>query len=74
MKGRMNHKMSYKNDNDIINRLQEHLEAVLNAYPEMDWFVLVAQGSMNYGLMDEESDVDSKLAESGVESKLVNKL
>lgn len=53
--------MPYFNDIDIINRVQEHLDAALTEYPDMDWFVIVAQGSMNYGMMDEESDVDTKL-------------
>ena len=52
--------MSYSSDYSIMNRLQEHLDYALSIYKK-DWFVLCAQGSMNYGLMDEESDVDSKL-------------
>lgn len=48
------------NDNQIMNRLQEHLESVLNEHP-VNWFVICLQGSQNYGLADEESDIDSKL-------------
>ena len=40
--------------------LQEKKEA-LDAYPEHDWFVIALQGSQNYGIADEESDIDSKL-------------
>lgn len=52
--------MTYKTDNDIQKRLQEHLEYVLSLH-DYDWFVICAQGSMNYNLMYEDSDVDSKL-------------
>lgn len=53
----------YKTDSDIQKRVQEHLELALNRIDskEYDWFVICAQGSMNYDLMDEESDVDTKL-------------
>ena len=52
--------MSYKNYVDINKRLHEHLLHYLNTY-DKDWFVLCLQGSQNYGISDEESDVDSKL-------------
>lgn len=52
--------MSYLTDNDIMNRLQEHLEYALSVY-DKDWFVICVQGSQNYGMSDENSDVDSKL-------------
>ena len=52
--------MPYKNDTDINKRLHEHLLYYLDTY-DKDWFVICAQGSMNYGVMDEESDVDSKV-------------
>lgn len=52
--------MSYLNDIDINKRLHEHLLHYINTYNK-DWFVICAQGSMNYGLMDKESDVDSKI-------------
>lgn len=52
--------MTYKTDTDIMDRLREHLESALAAHP-CDWFVIVVQGSWNYGMVDEESDVDSKM-------------
>lgn len=52
--------MPYLNDIDINKRLHEHLLYYVNTY-DKDWFVICAQGSMNYGMMDEESDVDSKV-------------
>lgn len=48
-------------DEVIINRLQEHLDSALAAFDNPDWFVICLQGSQNYGLDDEESDIDSKL-------------
>lgn len=53
--------MSYKTDNEIMNRLYDHLEFALNKYPDKDWFVIALQGSQNYGVADENSDIDSKL-------------
>lgn len=47
--------------NKIINRLKEHCEFAMSKYPEHDWFVICLQGSQNYGLADEDSDIDSKL-------------
>lgn len=47
-------------ENKILDRLQEHKVSALMSHP-CDWFVLCAQGSMNYGIMDDESDVDSKM-------------
>lgn len=44
----------------IQNRLQEHLAYFKEAYPQ-DWFVIALQGSQNYGIADEESDIDSKI-------------
>lgn len=52
--------MIYKTDEDVMSRVREHLEAALAAHP-CDWFVIVAQGSWNYGMADEESDVDTKM-------------
>lgn len=46
--------------NKIMTRLQEHKESALAAHP-CDWFVVCCQGSQNYGLSDENSDVDSKM-------------
>lgn len=48
-------------DKKIIDRLQEHKNEVIPIYKK-DWFVIAAQGSMNYpGLFDEGSDIDSKM-------------
>ena len=49
-------------DKKIIEaRLQEHLgEAMVNENIS-DWFVIASNGSMNYGLDNEDSDIDSKL-------------
>lgn len=52
--------MPYLNDIDINKRLHEHLLHYINTYNK-DWFVLCLQGSQNYGVSDEESDIDSKL-------------
>jgi hypothetical protein len=45
----------------IMDRLYEHWEDALKLYPLDRIVCLVLQGSQNYGLADEESDVDSKL-------------
>lgn len=45
----------------ILKRLQEHLDYALKVYPHNDWFVIALQGSQNYNLADEQSDIDSKL-------------
>ena len=52
--------MSYNNDIEINTRLHEHLLYALNTY-DRDWFVICLQGSQNYGMADEESDIDSKV-------------
>lgn len=44
----------------IKNRLREHWEAVSEKRPDLDLFFISLQGSQNYGLADEESDIDSK--------------
>lgn len=50
---------------DINYRLGEHLQEAKKRYnlngDDRDWFVICLQGSQNYGLADEESDIDSKL-------------
>lgn len=57
----------------IQNRLQEHLESAINAY-NTDWFVICLQGSQNYDLADETSDIDSKLLTiPSFESLVLNK-
>lgn len=48
-------------DSPIMRRLRDHLIAGLEAHGQPDWFVICLQGSQNYGLADEESDVDTKL-------------
>ncbi len=45
---------------EIEKRLWEHLNKVLSKY-NYDWFAIALQGSQNYGLDTEESDIDSKL-------------
>lgn len=48
-------------DTEIMDRLSEHLHSALASRPDCDWFVICLQGSQNYGLADEDSDIDSKL-------------
>lgn len=47
-------------DKKIMNRLQEQLEEVRQVYPDNDWFGIFLAGSQNYGMADDESDIDSK--------------
>lgn len=47
-------------DQAIMGRLKEHLESALAVKP-CDWFVICLQGSHNYGMDDQESDIDSKM-------------
>ena len=42
-------------------RLQEHLSEAMVNENISDWFVIASNGSMNYGLDNEDSDIDSKL-------------
>lgn len=42
-------------------RLQEHLSDAMVNENISDWFVIASNGSMNYGLDNEDSDIDSKL-------------
>ena len=51
----------YKDDAAIQNRVEEHLAAALEKHPDLDWFVIALQGSQNYGLDDDDSDIDTKL-------------
>lgn len=44
----------------VMARLQEHRIDALKHNP-VDWFVICLQGSQNYGIADEESDIDSKM-------------
>lgn len=50
-------------NNDVLyNRLQQQLNEALNSnHGVYDWFVIASNGSMNYGLDNEDSDIDSKL-------------
>lgn len=45
----------------ILDRMMEHLKHGLNTYPNHDWFVISLQGSQNYHMDDEQSDIDTKL-------------
>lgn len=45
---------------NISKRLWEHAQYGINTYKK-DWFVCCLQGSQNYGIADEESDIDSKM-------------
>ena len=42
-------------------RLQEHLSEAMVNENISDWFIIASNGSMNYGLDNEDSDIDSKL-------------
>lgn len=59
-------------DEEIIKRLREHLDAVSDHF--YDYFFLALQGSQNYGLADEESDIDSKILTIPSLNNLVFKL
>ena len=50
-----------QNDAKIMQRLSEHKKSALAATPCGDWFVICLQGSQNYGLANENSDVDTRL-------------
>lgn len=45
----------------IVSRLQEHLSEAMVNENISDWFVIASNGSMNYGLDNGDSDIDSKL-------------
>ena len=45
----------------VMNRVQEHFEEALEHFPEDRIVGIFLQGSQNYGLDTEESDVDTKL-------------
>lgn len=45
----------------IETRLQEHLSEAMRENDISDWFVIASNGSMNYGLDNDNSDIDSKL-------------
>lgn len=48
-------------DVKLKNRIEEHLNEALAANDIYDWFVIASNGSVNYNLDNENSDVDSKL-------------
>ena len=45
----------------IFLTLNKHLDKMLDIYKSHEWFCIYATGSMNYDLLDDESDVDTKL-------------
>lgn len=45
----------------LTNRIEEHLYEALATNNIYNWFVIASNGSVNYGLDNENSDVDSKL-------------
>lgn len=45
----------------IQDGVKAHFDFFREKYPNKDWFVIAAQGSMNYGMFDEDSDVDTKI-------------
>lgn len=46
----------------VRNRLQEQLDEALDSNHDIyDWFVIASNGSVNYGLDNKNSDIDSKL-------------
>ena len=52
--------MNYHNDKWIMNKMKEHYEEVKTLIPEKHIVLLALQGSQNYGLDYEGSDVDTK--------------
>lgn len=48
-------------DGIIQDGVKAHLDFFREKYPNKDWLVIAAQGSMNYGMFDEDSDVDTKI-------------
>ena len=53
--------MNYHSDEWIMNRLKEHYEEALEYFPEDRIVCIILQGSQNYGLDYEGSDIDTKL-------------
>lgn len=49
------------NKDKIVSRLQEHLSEAMVSENISDWFVIASNGSVNYGLDNKNSDIDSKL-------------
>ena len=52
---------AFPTDEKIMKRLRKHLDLVLESYPEDRVIAIALQGSQNYGLATETSDVDSKV-------------
>ena len=53
--------MNFHTDEWVMKRMQEHWEEALTFFPEDRIVCLCCQGSTNYGLDTEESDIDTKL-------------
>lgn len=53
--------MNYHSDDWIMDRLQEHYKEALNFFPEDRIVGLFLQGSQNYQMDTENSDIDTKL-------------
>ena len=53
--------MNYHNDEWITNKLKEHYEEAKNFFAEENIVGIFVQGSQNYGLDYEKSDLDTKL-------------
>lgn len=53
--------MNYHSDEWIMERLNEHYQEALEYFPEDRIVCLILQGSQNYGLDYEDSDIDTKL-------------
>lgn len=51
--------MTYETKQDILNRVKEHYDSV--NLPDYRKFGIVLMGSQNYGLADDESDIDTKM-------------
>lgn len=56
----------------IETRLQEHLSEAMRENDISDWFVIASNGSMNYDLDNENSDIDSKLLTIPSLKQLIN--
>lgn len=52
--------MLYLKNTSIMKRVQEHLDEYKKHY-DNDWFLIAAQGSMNYELWEDSSDIDTKI-------------
>lgn len=52
---------NFHSDEWVMNKIQEHLNESLLTYPETNIVGIFCQGSTNYGLDTEHSDVDTKL-------------